>query len=246
MNKYASLYLTKLAATLNPDDIITTQSERGPFSGFLSDYFLFPESLRRSGRVSAMQEAVGEDPSLTQRYPLTSRILKSMGIGIPLGVIGGFVGDQLAMSRGTNRRTGTAIGAGLGTMGGLLAGSLLDVSQKRDAESEAIKKVKQKSESATLHTLRKGNPLAALVSGMHQLGRSEVAKAMSGESIDKDLKGKQNLMTAADVGGRVVGRLTNKFVPGASIITSIPRMAGSVKYYVDSAKNFRDAKNNNF
>ena len=242
MNKYASLYLTKLAATLNPDDIITTQSERGPFSGVVSDYFLLPESLRRSGRVSAMQEAVGEDPSLTQRYPITSRILKSMGFALPLSLVGGFIGDQVAMDRGMSRNTGIGIGVGLGALGGALTGGFLDVAQKRDAESEAIKKIKQKSESDTLHTLREGNPLAALMSGVHQLGRSEVAKAISGDPIDKDLKGKQNLITAADLGGRVVGRLTNKLVPGASVISGIPAMAGSVKYYVDSAKNFRDAK----
>lgn len=194
MNKYASFYLNKLAATLNPNDIVVPQKERGPFGGVISDLMLMPESQRRSGRISAMQEAAGIEPTMTQRYPLTSRILKNLaGIGIGAGLGAGL--GSLAQSAGAGPRASIlGITAG-GVSGGLLT-TILDTIQKRRSEEEALKEVSQ-SNDVNLRRIEKGNILASLASGMHQKGRSEVAKALSGGRIKKDIKLDQVPMTTA-------------------------------------------------
>jgi hypothetical protein len=196
MNRYTSLYLNKLAATLNPDDIVVPQKERGPFSGVVSDLLLLPESHRRSGRISGMQEAAGEDPTMTQRYPATSRSLKSFaGLGIG-GGLGALLGSAVASQEGTNRGTGAVGGALVGGISGTLAGVILDVIQKRRAEEDALNQVRD-SNDLDLRRIEKGNILASLVSGMHQKGRSEVAKALSGGGIKKNIKLDQVPMTVA-------------------------------------------------
>ena len=189
MNKYASFYLTKLAATLNPDDVVVPQKDRGLFGGVVSDFLLLPESQRRSGRISGMQEAAGIEPTMTQRYPFTSRILKSWaGAGIGLGA-GSLIGSSI--SEDPAKIFAASIG-GL-TVGSLLAG-VLDTMQKRRAETEALKQVSE-SNDVNLKRIEKGNILASLMSGMHQKGRGEVAKALSGGQIKKDIKFNQIPMT---------------------------------------------------
>jgi len=194
MNKYASLYLTKLAATLNPDDVVVPQKDRGLFGGVVSDFLLLPESQRRSGRISGMQEAAGIEPTMTQRYPLTARLLKTfVGTGIGAG-LGSLIGSSFSNNDpyGTNVLSASFAGAGIG---GTLA-NVIDVIQKRRAEAEALKQVSE-SDDVNLRRIEKGNILASLVSGMHQKGRGEVAKALSGGQIKKDIKFDQIPMTAS-------------------------------------------------
>ncbi len=214
MNKYASLYLTKLAATLNPDDVVVPQKDRGIFGGVVSDLLLLPESQRRSGRISGMQEAAGIEPAMTQRYPVTSRILKSLvGSGIGLGV-GSLIGSSISNDPDGIKRFTASIGGA--TVGSLLAG-VLDTMQKRRAETEALKQVSG-SNDVNLRRIEKGNILASLMSGMHQKGRGEVAKALSGGQIKKDIKFDQIPMTAS------------------TFIHPLPLAIGSVFNYAKSRK----------
>lgn len=220
MNKYSSLYLTKLAATLSPDDIVVPQKERGPFSGVVSDFLLLPESQRRSGRISGMQEAAGEEPTMTQRYPATSRVLKSFaGAGIGAG-LGALIGSSI-----NSQPSDAAAGAVIGGVSGSLAGTILDVIQKRRAEKDALNQVRE-SKNVDLRRIEKGNILASLVSGMHQKGRSEVAKALSGGKIKKDIKLDQVPMTTAP------------FIP---YVGGIASNIGSVVNYNNSRKEISKA-----
>lgn len=143
-----------------------------------------------------MQEAAGEEPTMTQRYPATSRSLKSFaGLGIGAG-LGALLGSAVASQEGTNRGTGGVSGALVGGISGTLAGTILDVIQKRRAEKDALNQVRE-SEDVNLRRIEKGNILASLASGMHQKGRSEVARALSGGKIKKDIKLDQVPMTTA-------------------------------------------------
>lgn len=232
MSKYSLEYFNKLAAAFNPDDLVVSSDERGPFNGIVSDYMLLPESLRRRGRISGAQEAAGMKSDLVMRYPLTARALYDLVGGVLGASAGGLVGSSIPNSdrldQKNKMRAGSIIGLILGAVGGRVANTVASRSSERRA-LDALRKAGPMDVSK----IQAGSPFAALMSGMHQKGRAEAAQLVAGNKINPSISNEQPLMTAAEFASRI---------PSTSVIGMPAYMTGSAVNYSKSRRDLADAK----
>jgi hypothetical protein len=173
--------------------------------GLLSQIFLGPKYRRESGRVAGLAEAMGEDPSATIRYPVTSRAMNQIG-GASLGSLIGAI-----LSKGK--------AAGLGGSVGAIAGTAKDIKDNEKEKARIVDMFNQKNDSGNLTTkeIKPGSLLASLISGVHQDGRADasdfVSKKQVPEANDK-LQAIAELLNFTGIGTGISGpvSLGNSFV----------------------------------
>ena len=213
--------------------------------GALNDFLLMPGAQRRAGRASALAESLGEDAPMSVDYPTTSRMLHALvgaaaGAGLGAGasaITNGLAGDSDKHPGGdtwspTNGERRMMIGTGAGGAIGSLLGALVDTASRR----KSIKKIKGDSAldlaagAAPSTALHKGNPIAGLISGVHQQGRADTAESIAFNK--KKFRGNP-VMTALQIAGNV---------PYAGVLAAPPHMVGSVANYLDARDRMAGSK----
>ena len=169
----------KQAATKKKSDItdaevaeLTAPANKSRITNALSKLLMMPGTYRQHGRISALQEAAGQEPGLAMSLPMTHRALAAL----PLAVVGTATGGMLGSGDPYNQIRGMAIGGGLGA----LAGTGLAAYLERLAR---IKAIKQLEGASFTHSPEKGNILSMLVSGVHQDGRADTAEVLAGKEM---------------------------------------------------------------
>lgn len=172
--------LIKEASTLEPmfkNEVQTNLREKTP--GFLSELLMLPNAQRDTGRLSGLAELEGlsEEQNMSVRYPTTNRAI-SMG----LGALGGGALGALASKGATTEKQ--MLGSGLGVAGGAALGAFIDTMMRRKEKKRIESEVH--SNRTTTHypfntELKPGNPLAQLVSGVHQQGRADSLEFITGK-----------------------------------------------------------------
>jgi len=238
MNKYANIYLTKVAETLNLVPHLPLNQDRGPLNGWGSDLFVLPESLRRAGGISALQDAIGAgngQRSVLNRYPTSTGIgysalgsLLGGGAGAGLGSLIGALASE-SENRGAGASAGALIGGGIGTVSGGVAGLILNLIKRRRAQDEVIRDYPGMIEAYDKDKIQPGNILASLRSGMHQSGRADVKELLSRKPMaDRDMP--RDLMTIAAAGRSL----------GAPIAAPLETL-GNVALFLDAKKRIQKA-----
>jgi hypothetical protein len=165
---------------LNIDELVNKETK----PGFFSKALLLPSYRRESGRVSGLAELMGENPGLSVSHPVSSRIANNLA-GTSIGAI-----LLAALTKGK----GAGVGATLGWFGGSLNDTMNNTKEK-----ERILEIfdKKNKEGAGIgNSLKPGNTLASLISGVHQSGRAD---ALDFANKNKIPKADDRIQTAAEL-----------------------------------------------
>jgi len=173
--------LVKQAAVLEPmfkNEVQQNLRENTP--GFLSELLMLPNAQRDTGRLSGLAEledGLTEDQKMSVRYPATHRGI-SLGLGaVGGGLLGALIGNKINPEK-------TSIGAGLGAAGGGIIGAFVDTMLRRK-EKKRLEDEIHSHRGVTHYPLNTelvpGNPLAQLVSGLHQQGRADALEFIAGK-----------------------------------------------------------------
>lgn len=199
----------------------------------LRELLLTPGVRREAGRVSGIGEQYGVSAGLSNRLPVTTRLL-STGAGAAVGSqLGRIIGEALGESPNDYGypTKGTAIGAASGA--GL--GNVLHALAMRRDQRRVREEVEEELPGGRKKHLRSGNILAALVSGTHQQGRADSAEITSLGNTRFD---GNPATSAAEVTGSLAG-------PAAALLGApalaalaplgvVGGMAGNTGHYLDA------------
>ena len=203
-----------LAEPMFKNDVQRYLLENRP--GFLSELLMLPNAQRDTGRLSGLAEIDGlmEDQNMSVRYPATHRGL-SFGLGaIGGGLLGGLIGSKVSPDKKN-------LGVGLGAAGGALIGAFVDTMRRRKEKNRIemeIHRNRTASHFPLNSELKAGNPLAQLVSGVHQQGRADALEFVAGKRKFEDNPN----MQALDILSKI---------PYVGGVMNIPLMVGqSINY----------------
>lgn len=163
----------KKAATL--DSLIP--EERG-VTGALADLASAPSSRRLAGRATGLAEAYDVDAGLAVTNPSSTRFLASLLGGLTGGGVGAVIADATHPEKGIRGQIG---GASVGAAVGGLLSHIAHAATRRREIARVKKEIQAKlAEGATPQPVyNDSGPVAGLVNGAHQLGRADVAEALS-------------------------------------------------------------------
>lgn len=201
--------------------------------GAASDAMLFPSAQRRAGRARGLAESLGNAVPMSVNSPATSRVLHSIGGGGLGAVLGGAIGhllpnNQNNSQRVDNTRSGILAGGSLGTVLGLVYDTMKRRRQVLGVKQEALEDMADGKDPSP--AIGRGNPLAALASGVHQQGRADVAQAIA--LGKKNFRGNP-VMTALQVAG---------YLPMVGGPAGFAQMAGSGFNYMDSSTRLENSE----